>query len=236
MLQPQESLTSQDVFAYPVGSVNSAFYEALERLCLADKQLGTAIRFARAGGIDGQTLVLEVHALQLEKAFRKLLRIVRLIHLTGAVFKRVSVNDRCIEITSLTQLHPGITENLTGVFDKRRNMELATQYAQRYRALLGFATSKATIFVLSVDGVYKDVHIQQGVESKISVEEMLNRPLDEVLPSLETALFIIQQVQEAYTENEPRTITYELWDRRYEAQIFPIAGAEEVVLACNRIK
>lgn len=235
MLQPQEPLSKIRPL-YPADSANAAFYQALSRLCQSDKLLRAAVRFVRAGGLDGQTLVLEINSGRLEQAYKKLLRIVRLILLTGANFQRISLGGDCVKVNALLKFHPCINKNLKGVIDKRRDMELAAQYAQRYRALLGYATSKATVFVISTTGVYKDVHIQQGVESKISVEEMLNRPLDEVLPSLETALFIVRQIKEAYAETEPREIEYSLWDRRYLAAIFPIEGAEEVVLVVNRIK
>jgi hypothetical protein len=233
MPQPQEPLVKQ--LAYPTDSANTAFYQALARLCQNDKLLRSAIRFVRAGGFDGQTLVLEINPRCVEKSFTKVLRIVRLIFLTGANFKRINFNNDCVEIDALLKLYPCITKNLKGVFDKKRNMEILTQQAHRYRALLGFATSQATIFVISTAGVYKDVHIRNGTESKIPIEDMLNRSLCKVLPSLETALFIVQQIKEAYAENLPRTIEYGLWDRRYSASIFPIAGNEEVVLACTRI-
>lgn len=233
MTQPQHApwaiASSQVEFA------NNAFYLSLWRLCQNDRLLSETIRSARAGGACGQVLILEINQERLESAYKKIFRIARLIVLLGANFKFIDINGHNISLDSLIKLQPAISNVKEGVFDRLRNMEQAVQLAQRYRALLGYATSKATVFVVSTSGIYKDVHLRQGVVSKIPPEQMINRPLDEVLPSMETALYLIRQIQESYRLNECRQIQYGLWNYQYEAQIIPIQGAEEVVLVCNRL-
>lgn len=212
-------------------SANSAFYTALTRLCWRDRRLGNAIQSVRAGG-DGKTLVIESTALP----YSKLFGIARLVLITGAAFDRISLNGRSIEIQLLVDLCPAIAGR-TGDYDRLSNVEQREQIGRRLQAILSYEKRNATLFVVSTDGVYLDVYIRDGMESRIPAEQMVGRSLSEVLAphpkGLEAAFFLTTQIRAAYEEGKQRTVEYGIWERRYSADIVPVLGSNEVFLVCT---
>jgi hypothetical protein len=216
-------------------STSQPFYQAFHQFCQTDKLLRGKIQLFKISSHDAGLIEMIVQPCHLEVFCKKFLRIAQWILLVGSDrFHSIQLNEINFKLEGLLSLQPGLCR-LEGINDRRAQVEQINQNAQRYRALLGFATCKSTVMIISTTGIYKDIHLQQGIASQIPIEEMLNKSLDEVLPDLQTAFYVLQQIKEAYAAQEGRTIQYGLWDRTYSSQIVPIAGAQEVVLVCNRL-
>jgi hypothetical protein len=222
----------EQTIATGVFSANQAFYEALNRMCQADRVLRGVIREAYVS--QPGTLKLIVQTVDEPKVWKKMNRLVRLILTTEAQFEFIEFNQNRVCVSQLLKLFPGLAQNPEGVLDRKRKMEQLAQNAERYRALLGFATHRATVFIVATNGVYKDIHLQRGVAPKIPPEQMLNRSLLEVLPDAQVAAYILENIQQAYAENKARTIEYGLWDRQYRSEIYP-SGLNEVAIVCCRV-
>ncbi|HEY9645588.1 MAG TPA: hypothetical protein V6C88_04415 [Chroococcidiopsis sp.] len=213
-------------------SANAVFYAALDRLCRRDRHLA-AIGQARASGESAGVLVLDVQKDFVPIVYKKLMKIIRLIALSGDPFGAIAVNDEVLQVADLKRLCPAIAKP-TGSYDRRSMNEQQQQVNRRYRALLGFEATKGTIFIISTAGVYLEVLIHEGTTSRIPPEDMIGKPLDAILP-LETALHITQQIKAAYAEGKRRKIQYGIWERRYESEVIPVPGADQCFLVCVRL-
>jgi mannose/fructose/N-acetylgalactosamine-specific phosphotransferase system component IIB len=166
----------------------------------------------------------------LKLGFSKLQKIISLIWLASAnQFRALQIENTILSVESLLRLYPNIEQQSEGELDRERRMEQSRQDLLRYQAVLGCITNKANVFVISTSGVYKQVILREKAQNKISIDQMIDRSLDQVL-ELETAFYLLKQIREAYAAAEQRLIEYEISGKHYRSQIIPIQGAEEIVL------
>ena len=220
--------------------LSSPIYAAFNRLLDTDPRFRKAV--VRYGFFSKMAVIQTREPFTV---YAKIYSLIRLIRLCGHPATQIGIHELdemgkvCREdyhkISRLIVLRPKVLLKSDGVYDRKLTMSILEQNAARFQALASFVTANATLFGIGVDGIYKKVKVQEGVESKIAPEDMEGRSLFEVLPSEETALSILAQIKQAYEANKPRTIQYGLWDRKYESTILPSPGLEEVVLICKRL-
>lgn len=216
--------------------------ERFFRLIQRDRYLASAIQNFHVDWYEqGMVAHIEPVPGQFKWIARKLLKIASILLALGN-FEAIEIGSRnrilTFLVADLIETCPSI-QDVIMEGDREHRLEI-TQARQKnfLNSLLAYHEQRSSIFVISTDGIYKDIRIHKGTISKIPPEKMLGQPIDRFL-GLETAAYLKTKIQQAYQTSQSIEACYSICYpdgelRQYKADIIPVSNTESVLLLCNR--
>lgn len=163
---------------------------------------------------DPHLLLIRVEEARQQLVCKKLPQLAQqLQELAGDRFRLIQVNEDILPVEILLKMAAP------------EGSALVEQAMRRYR------TEQVSVSIVSTTGVFKHIDLSPSTLKCVQLEQIVGKSVDEVLP-LETAFWLLQNLQEAYAAGEARVIQFRLGGNSCRTEIRPIDGAGEVILAC----
>lgn len=114
------------------------------------------------------------------------------------------------------------------------------QDGRGFEALLPYLTQHAHVFVLTLDGIYQDVQLQQGSPGTVPAIAMIGQPLAPFIGTA-AAAYLIRELGAAYEQGTARSLEYAVVHpngepRLYHGIILPIAQTQTCIVLSSRVR
>lgn len=170
---------------------------------------------------------------------KKLIWIVR-VAIAIVPITEIDFDGDCLSIQALSVISPSVTIPVDGVNDRNLRMSQARQKSLLFDAAIQALADDYTVFLMSPNGRYEDVHFHTGTKSLIPADRLIGKYMHEVISAAaaETVLECLQttqktrQAQECYYD-----IVFAGGERRwYYAKAYPSPTNQPLLLTVKRLK
>lgn len=229
------------IYPYPIVTMSIAsscsVAQAFLCLCNSDHRLRKTIQSITViTHADGMSALIQPHPGQSKWLRLRLVKIARYLLSLGD-FKTITIDSKrrptTYLISDLVEICPKIYKGIES------NGMHRVKEAQ-FLALMQYQSRRCSAFLISLSGVYLDVMIHQGTDSKISPELMRGKPIADFVGK-ETASVLLQSIHRAYRLVQFVDVHYSITypdgeTREYTAELVPAPGTESVIALVNRLK
>lgn len=108
-----------------------------------------------------------------------------------------------------------------------------------FNALANYKTRDCHVFVIGIDGIYKDARLQRDSPATVTPAQMIDHPIVDFIGET-GASYLMEQLLAAYEQNEERDIDYPVRHpngeaRRYRGTLIPIPAGKACILLSYRV-
>lgn len=153
--------------------------------------------------------------------------------------KEVMVDGTMLSLNALFRLCPKAATPLLGSNDSQLVQSYLFQRRGLYDAAIEALRDNHTVFLLSANGRYEDVHFHRGIATKLNPEDLIGKYLPEILgeASADTVMDCLAQAQR---RGIPQECFYDVRfadgeQRWYRGKAYPSSGNDLFLFLVNRV-